>query len=184
LIYETLPSSIRVVLEELQMMYTRLGDLQLMEGRLGEWTDGRCSALEQHVFDIKQHSEEHFVSLEMFRTEAKAERAEMEKQFGGLKLEVGRLNHFMERENLEQHQAKPGIFSTDPTFPSSSSQAEDGAVLCQANPSHRDRAYGSNVPNPRAMGSGMNSSRLPLLGSDSALDPYRARPFGSGSDAF
>jgi hypothetical protein len=82
--------------------------------RLGEQIEGHCSNLEKRVEDVDQRTEERFISLEMARAEADAERATMDKQFGDLCLEVNRLNCFIEREAMEHQQGKPGIFtSTD-----------------------------------------------------------------------
>jgi hypothetical protein len=62
--------------------------------------EGRCGGLNCHVDDIEQKTEERLVSLEMARTEVEMGRADLEKQFDGLRLELGRLNRFMERESL------------------------------------------------------------------------------------
>jgi hypothetical protein len=90
-----------------------LDELQQMEARLSDRIDGRCSGLERRVVEVEQKAEERLVSLEMSRTEAELGRAELEKQFDGLRLEVGRLNCFMERESMLSQQGKPGIFSTN-----------------------------------------------------------------------
>lgn len=42
---------------------------------------------------------------------------EMEKQFDGLKLEVHRINRFVEHENLVNPQSKPGILLSQRLFP-------------------------------------------------------------------
>jgi hypothetical protein len=47
--------------------------------------------LEQCVTDVELQSEERFMSLEMSHVEAEAERVEMDKQFGGLKLTLQEL---------------------------------------------------------------------------------------------
>jgi hypothetical protein len=60
---------------------------------------------------VEQRSEECFVSLEMSCVEADADRAKLGKQFDGLRLEVHRINWFMERETLENEHRGPGIFS-------------------------------------------------------------------------
>jgi hypothetical protein len=51
-----------------------LDEMQHMEARLSERIDGRCSGLEQHANDV----EHRFISLEMARTKADAERVEMD----------------------------------------------------------------------------------------------------------
>jgi hypothetical protein len=99
------------MLEEFQRIDARFTELQRMEVRLGEKIDNRCGVLERHVNDVKQHADEHLLSLEMFCSEAKKERGEMEKQFGGLKLEVTHLNRFMERKSMV-NSGGPGIFTT------------------------------------------------------------------------
>jgi hypothetical protein len=47
----------------------------------------------------------------MSHTEAESGRAELEKQFDGLWLEVGHLNSFIEGQSLTSQQGKLGIFS-------------------------------------------------------------------------
>jgi SMC interacting uncharacterized protein involved in chromosome segregation len=86
--------------------------MQCIETRLSEKIEGHYGGLEKCVSDLDQRLEEHFISLEMARTEVEMERADMDKQFTGLKLEVGRINRFLERENLVNSQSKPGIIST------------------------------------------------------------------------
>jgi hypothetical protein len=49
----------------------------------------------------------------MVRAEAEAERMDLDKHFSGLKLEVGRLNRFMERETMAFPQGRPGILNVN-----------------------------------------------------------------------
>jgi hypothetical protein len=100
--------SVRVMIDEMQRMGARF---EGMEVRLMEKIEGCCSTLEQPVVDVEQRSEECFVSLEMSCVEADADRAKLGKQFDGLRLEVHRINWFMERETLENEHRGPGIFS-------------------------------------------------------------------------
>jgi hypothetical protein len=72
------------------------------------WSRGPC------------HAEERFVSLEMARSEVEQSQAELGKQFVGLKLEVNRLNRFLERENISNLQEKAGIFGAGDAGASSS----------------------------------------------------------------
>jgi hypothetical protein len=81
-----------------------------MEVRLMKKIEGRCTSLEQRVIDVEQHSEEHFISLEIACAEVDADRAALEKPFDGLQLDVHRINHSMERDTLEHGQRGLGIF--------------------------------------------------------------------------
>jgi hypothetical protein len=89
-----------------------LDEMQRIKTQLSEKIEGHCSGLEKCVGDLDQRSEERFISLEMARTEVETERVDMDKQFTSLKLEVGRINRFLERENLVKSQSKPGIIRT------------------------------------------------------------------------
>jgi hypothetical protein len=89
-----------------------IDELQSMVARLGERIEDRCSGLENRVESAEQRAEERLISLEMARVESKAGRADMEKRFDGLKLEVLCINKFMERESMENQQNKSGIFTT------------------------------------------------------------------------
>jgi hypothetical protein len=105
-----------------------LDELQHMESRLSDRIDGRCGGLERRVADVEQKAEERFIALEMLRIELDSGRAEIERQFDGLKLEVHRMNRLLEHENLERAQGKPQIFSTNgSTFGVSSSATAEGA---------------------------------------------------------
>jgi hypothetical protein len=80
-------------------------ELQQMVQHLGKKIEGRCDNT------VEQHAEEHFISLEMARVEADAECADLDKHFSGLKLKVGRLNRFMERETMAFPQGTLGILN-------------------------------------------------------------------------
>jgi hypothetical protein len=54
---------------------------------------------------------ERFIALEMSRIELESNHTDMEKQFDGPKLEVHRINRFLERENLANEQGRSGILS-------------------------------------------------------------------------
>jgi hypothetical protein len=77
-----------------------IDELQQIVQRLGEKVEGRCDNLELRVDVVEQRMEERFISLEMACVEADTERAYLDKHFSGLKLQVGRLNHFIERETM------------------------------------------------------------------------------------
>jgi hypothetical protein len=134
--------NLTLVLEELRRMDGRLGE---MESRLGEKIKGRCEALKKHVLDGEQCSEERFISLEMFHAETESERAEMDKQFGGLKLEVNRINRFLERENMAHAQGKPGILTINESASArpTSNPFADGPDGHNVDNIPRDREYGS-----------------------------------------
>jgi hypothetical protein len=88
-------------------------ELQHMEARLGEKIEGRCGGgLDTRVLEVEQKAEERYISLELFRTESEMGRATLESQFRDLKLEVNRLNRFMEHENLGDPQ---GSLASSPT---------------------------------------------------------------------
>ncbi|GJN32664.1 hypothetical protein PR202_gb21184 [Eleusine coracana subsp. coracana] len=67
-----------------------------MESHLGDRIEGRCSVLESRVHEAEQKAKESFVSLEMARFEAEAERNSLEKQIDDIKLEVHYINRFFE----------------------------------------------------------------------------------------
>jgi hypothetical protein len=105
--------------------YLMLDEMQRKEVRLSEKIDGRCSGLEQR--DVEHRLEERPISLEMSRTEAAIECVEMDKQLRGLKLEVKRINKFLERESMANSHSKPGILATELTSaPHPSSTIVDG----------------------------------------------------------
>jgi hypothetical protein len=87
----------------------------------------------------------------MAQTEAETGRVEMEKQFDGLKLEVHRINRFLEHENLVNPQSKMGIFSSaEPTSISLSSSAVVGGSHGHCiNPPHQDHELALAFLNPR-----------------------------------
>jgi hypothetical protein len=116
--------------------------LEAMDERLGEKIQGRCSGLEECVDEVEQKSEARFISLEMACAEA--EHVELDKQFVGLKMEVGRLNCFMERENLAHAQGKPGILSTNESAGACSSPSlfTDGPDGHRVETNHQDRESG------------------------------------------
>jgi hypothetical protein len=84
--YTRCPKSAELVDPNFRLM---LDKMQCMEAHLAEQIDGHCSGLEKRVINIKQ---QHFISLEMARTEADVKRVKMDRQLRGLKLEVGRIN--------------------------------------------------------------------------------------------
>jgi hypothetical protein len=120
-------------------------NLQLMVTRLGEKIEESCGGLEGRVALSEQRAEEGFVSLEMARFEVEQGQEELGKQFDGLKLEVNRLNRFLERENMSNPQDKPRIFGVVEVGASSSATG----VAQAAGRDQRD-------PDPLLHGCGMN----------------------------
>jgi hypothetical protein len=114
-------------------------ELQQMVQHLGKKIEGRCDNT------VEQHAEEHFISLEMARVEADAECADLDKHFSGLKLKVGRLNRFMERETMAFPQGTLGILNINDSTsarlsPSMPPHDPDGH---RVESSYRDRELGS-----------------------------------------
>jgi hypothetical protein len=89
--------------------------------------------------------EEQFVSLEMARSEVEQGQAELRKQLDGLKLEVNRLNWFLERENMSNPQDKAGIFGAGDVGTSSSAE---GATHGQRGLDLPPHAYGMHTSDP------------------------------------
>jgi hypothetical protein len=81
-----------------------------MEAYLKDMIEGRCQGVEQHVHEAEKCSEERLISLEMARAKAEVSQVDMEQQFGDLKLEVNRINRFIECENMGDPQGRPDIF--------------------------------------------------------------------------
>jgi hypothetical protein len=152
---EATDPNIRLMLEEFQRIDARFIELHNMEVRMGDKIDGHCGALEQHA-------EEHLVLLESFCSEAEKERGELEKQFGGLKLEVTCLNRFMERECMA-NLSGPGIFTNSGKLPPDplSSALKEGVHGCHIDNPSRVYMYGLSVPSAHAPATGMNSTKSP-----------------------
>jgi hypothetical protein len=62
-------------------------------------------------------SEECRIALEMSRTEAETGPAEIQKRVDDVRLEVARLNHFHEHEQMAHSAAQPGIFTAGESAP-------------------------------------------------------------------
>jgi hypothetical protein len=77
-----------------------LEELQKMEVYLGDRIKGCCVGLETPVVASEQCAKERLISLEMACIDAETGHADMAKQVDGLKLEVNRINHFLECESL------------------------------------------------------------------------------------
>jgi hypothetical protein len=139
-----------------------LDKMQCMEAHLAERIDGRCSGLEKSVINIKQR---HFISLEMARTEADVERVEMDRQLEGLKLEVGRINRFLECETMANNHTKLGIFSTTESAlaPPPSSTIADGPDRHRVAHHHRDCESGSLNTHPHIPVNGTIQTNPPVL---------------------
>jgi hypothetical protein len=99
----------------------------------------------RHITMAEQRNKEQLISLEMARTKSESGRVDMEKRVDGLKLEVHRLNLFLECENLEHHD-QPGIIGTKesaaPTPPPGTTA--DGPDGHHVELQHRDNEFGSN----------------------------------------
>jgi hypothetical protein len=148
-----------------------LDELQRMEARLKDTIEGHYGGLDRRVDAIEQKTDEHLVSLEMARTKVEMGRADLEKQFDGLHLELGRLNQFMERESLVNRQERSGIFVDPPA-----GAAVGGADTSHADTSNRDREYGSSLPNSRIPGSGMSNPGIPHCHPEYSSEQSRGRP--------
>jgi hypothetical protein len=81
----------------------------------------------------------------MARSEVEQGQAELRKQLDGLKLEVNRLNWFLERENMSNPQDKAGIFGAGDVGTSSSAE---GATRGQRGPDLPPHAYGMHTSDP------------------------------------
>jgi hypothetical protein len=88
-----------------------LEELRQMEARLNDRIDGHCGGLEHRVDEVKQKTEEHLVSLKMEHTKMEMGHPDLSKQFDSLKLEVTRLNRFIEHETMVNQQGQRGIFN-------------------------------------------------------------------------
>jgi hypothetical protein len=115
-----------------------------MEVCLDDWIDGRYGGLEHRVEEVKQRTEERLVSLEMARTKTETGHANLSKQFDSLKLEVNRLNRFIERETLAHQQGHPGIFTAV------EHNSTEGVVGPHADLRHRDLEFESNFLHSQA----------------------------------
>jgi hypothetical protein len=122
---------------------------------------GRNSGLQQRVVDVEQRSEERFILLEMTCTEANAEHVEMDKQMGSLKLKVGCIDRFLERESMANSHTKPGIINTIETAPAPppSSNIFDGPYGHRVPHHHRDRESGSVDTHPHIPVNGTNQTK-------------------------
>jgi hypothetical protein len=125
-------------------IYTMVDELQRMVQRLGEKVQGRCDDLETCVDAFEQRAEECFIVLEIVRTEADVERADLHKHFYDVKLEVARLNRFMEHETMANLQSKTGILTTNELVSTRSPlmNATDGSERHRSDLHTRDREFG------------------------------------------
>jgi hypothetical protein len=99
---EPTDSTLKVMLEELHKM----------ESRLGDKIEGRCGGLERRVDEFEHCAEERLVSLEMAHMELEVGRTDLEKHVNGLALEVTRVNRFFEHEHVFNQQSKAGIIGS------------------------------------------------------------------------
>jgi hypothetical protein len=110
---EPTDSTLKVMLEELQKM----------ESRLGDKIEGRCGGLERRVDEFEHCAEECLVSLEMAHMELEVGRTDLEKHVNGLALEVTRVNRFFEHEHVFNQQSKAGIIGSRDSSSSSGAAA-------------------------------------------------------------
>jgi hypothetical protein len=103
--------------------------------------------LEHRVAEVEQHAEERLISLEMARKEVESGYADLEKQFGDLKLEVNRINRFLECENMNNSQDKVGIFGA--TDADADHRELGSSSACQEH-LHRTQGMSQSDPFPRA----------------------------------
>jgi hypothetical protein len=151
-------------------------ELRKMEIRLGDRIVGCYVGLERHVVEVEHRSEECFISLEMARTEAESSHVTLEKEFDGLKLEVNRLNGFLERENLEHSAGRPGIIL-------SSVGDANGQGRHRGDVRSRDSKVGLMHPPPQIQTNNMNhESSLPHM-VDLSQDLLRAHSRSIYADA-
>jgi hypothetical protein len=167
---ESIDSNMRLMLDE----------LQCMEERLSDKIDGRCGGLEQCLVDSEQRlvnsercNEERFISLEMAHSESETSRADVNKRFEGLKLEVHRINRLLEHENFENPQGKLRFFgSREPTQPV-------GAVVANPKGDHADTCHqgfelGTTSNRPQMRSGGMSLAQSHFHDVDLPHDSQRS----------
>jgi hypothetical protein len=153
-----------------------LDKLQKMEIHLSDRIKGWCSGIEHKLTEVEQRVEEWFISLEMVRTESKSRHMDMEKHVDSLKLEVHRLNRFLERETMANPQDKPSIFTTvESARPSTSHVAADGPDGCRVDNFPRDCEFGSASTHTHVLDNGTLLAKSHVV--DSALDHVRSHQF-------
>jgi hypothetical protein len=121
-----------------------LEELQQMEACLNDWIDGHCGGLEHRMEEVKQWTEECLVLLEMACMEMEMGHADLSKQFNSLKLEVNRLNRFIEWEMLAHQQGQLGIFTAV------EHNSMEGGIGPRMDPRHCGPKFGSNFPHSQA----------------------------------
>jgi hypothetical protein len=163
-------------------MDSRLGE---MESHMGEKIKGHCGGLEKRIVEGEQHSEECFISLEMFCTEMESERVELEKRFCGLKLEVSRINHFLERESMEHAHAKPGILTINESASARqpSSLTTDSPEGHHVKHNHRDREFGSMHTHTHIPINGTSQSKPQFPSIESSHERPSGRELGMCGDS-
>jgi hypothetical protein len=148
-------------------------EMQRMGAQLGEKIEGHCTSLEQQVSEVEQRLEERLTSLEMARSKSEQGHVALEKQFDGLRLEVGRMIHLLEHENLIHSQSKPRIFSAGelPTLPGSMGATVDRSKRSREEVSPNGM---SHHPLPQSRGLEQLSESHHARGVDSYGDVVRA----------
>jgi hypothetical protein len=161
-----------------------LDELLKMETYLRDHMKQRCSELERRVVESEQRADERFISLEMARAELESGRADMEKSFEGLKLEVHRLNRSVECESPANNHGKPRIFVAELVSPSSpTGAAADGPDGHHVEHSSRDHEFGSAHAHPHVPANATTQSRPPPRALDLSLDSGRPRQFASSAES-
>jgi hypothetical protein len=94
--------------------------------------------------------------LEIVRTEADVERADLHKHFSDVKLEVARLNRFMEHETMANPQSKTGILTTNELVSTHSPlmNATDGSERHRSDLHTRDREFGPGFTQTHILANG------------------------------
>lgn len=130
-----------------------------MELRLGDRIEGRCLHLEQRFNAAEQKAEARFISHVMGQSEFELWRPEVERRVNSVKLEVSRLNKFMERESLEKAGSKPGIFFGSASARPPAGSSANGPIR------HRDEQYFRDHEFAHVSGNGTNNGSLPRCAS-------------------
>jgi hypothetical protein len=128
-----------------------LDELKSMESCLTDTTKGHYGGLEKQGAEVEQQNEERLVSLEMARSEEEADRVDFEQRVDDLKLEVRRINRFLECEILEHTINKPGIFRSKESAHNAphAGSTVDGPDGHRFAPHTQDAEFGSNIPHPQ-----------------------------------
>lgn len=130
--------------------------------RLGDCIDGRCVGIDDSIDRVEQRTEERLISLEMGQAELEAGRASIEKKYDDVKLEVNRINRFLEREFMVESHGKPGILQARGpiTERTPAGFSFDGGRGAREDDKFRTPGYGSHF-HTQVSGHGMNNDPPP-----------------------